>query len=93
MNNETKIGVVLGLNIAVERLFKKIWDVMHVEAMCKHDMLPALSDDMETITDLIDTQRIYIEQIGVDPLKKDEEDAQFKADLQALESKKDHASE
>jgi len=64
MNKDIKIGIILGLNIAVKRMFRKVLDNMQVEAMCKHDLLPALSDDLETITEMIERQRLIIEEVG-----------------------------
>lgn len=64
MNNDMKVGVILGINLAVERMFKKVCDVMHVSAICKHETFSALSDDMETITELIERQRFIIEELG-----------------------------
>jgi len=85
MKNETKIGVVLGLNFAVERLFKKIKDIMHSEVISQHDMLPGLSDDMEAINELLEKQRNFIEDVGFDHIGK----YGCKADLHETETPRD----
>ena len=74
MKKDVEIGIILGLNIAVERLFKKVCDHMHTEVLCKHELLPALSDDIDTITEIITEQRGHIEALATDIIYKDAEE-------------------
>jgi len=84
MNKDIKIGFILGLNVAVETMFKKIWNTIHVESMCKHELFPALSEDMETITELIAKQKLAIEEIGELLSCKARRDDDCESDISAL---------
>ena len=64
MNKDTKIGVILGLNLAMTKMFGKVWSAVHSETLCHHDLLPALSEDLEAITELIEKQREIIEEVS-----------------------------
>ena len=66
MDKNTKIGVVFGINLAVDKMFKKIWDIMHSEIISQHDAIGTLSEDMDAINELMAEQRKYIEEIGED---------------------------
>jgi len=61
MNKDLNKGIVIGLNIAIRKLFHKIWKIMKSEVISQHDAIISLSDDIEAIEDLLLKQKAFLE--------------------------------